>query len=63
MEYALTIFEVKERIGADGGILEELDHRSLELIVKRIKSIGYEVVAVSLIHSYINPDHELKIKN
>ena len=57
------IFEVKERIGADGGILEELDYRSLELIVKRIKSIGYEVVAVSLIHSYINPDHELKIKN
>ena len=57
------IFEVKERIGADGGILEELDYRSLELIVKKIKSIGYEVVAVSLIHSYINPDHELKIKN
>ena len=57
------IFEVQERIGADGVILEELDYRSLELIVKRIKSIGYEVVAVSLIHSYINPDHELKIKN
>ena len=57
------IFEVKERIGANGKILEILDFKSLQLIAKEIKSIGYEVVAVSLIHSYINPDHELKIKD
>lgn len=51
--------EVDERVNADGEILKEVDEREIEEKVSKIKA---EAVAVSYLHSYINPHNELKTK-
>lgn len=51
--------EVDERVNADGEILKEVDEREVEEKVSKIKA---EAVAVSYLHSYINPHNELKTK-
>lgn len=56
------IFEVSERIDAEGKVLNQIDIENLDLITNSIISQGYEAVAVSLLHSYINPNHEQIIK-
>jgi len=57
------IFEVDERLAADGQRLIAVDRHSVELAAKGIKEGGYEAVAVSLIHAYVNPDHELEVRS
>jgi len=56
------IFEIDERLTADGQPLIEVDQHSVELAAKAIQGGGYEAVAVSLIHAYVNPDHELEVR-
>ena len=56
------IFEIEERLSADGQQLSQVDHHSVELAAKAIREGGYDVVAVSLIHSYVNPLHELSVR-
>ena len=51
--------EVDERVNADGEILKEVDEIEVEEKVSKIKA---EAVAVSYLHSYINPHNELKTK-
>ncbi|WP_417588933.1 hydantoinase/oxoprolinase family protein [Pararhodobacter oceanensis] len=55
-------FVVDERIGADGNVLRPLDATELEELCKRIVAAGYESVAVGLIHSYVNPEHERAVR-
>jgi N-methylhydantoinase A len=57
------IFEVRERISAGGKLVDKIDFQSLASVLKDIKKKGFEAVAVSLLHSYINPDHELKVRS
>ncbi len=57
------IFEVRERISAGGKLVDKIDFQSLASVLKDIKKKGFEAVAVSLLHSYINPDHELEVRN
>ncbi len=54
-------FEVDERMLADGTVLEPLDHDSVERAIRAALDAGTEAIAVSLIHSYRNPDHEKAI--
>ena len=54
--------EVNERIRADGKILVPLDISEVERLVDQLKEEGTEAYAVCLLHSYINPIHEKKIK-
>ncbi|MCA0942813.1 hydantoinase/oxoprolinase family protein [Salipiger pacificus] len=56
-------FVLDERIGADGGILKPLDPAVLELLCAEIVEAGYESVAVGLIHSYVNPQHERQVRD
>lgn len=56
------IFEVEERVLADGNIYQPLNIESIYRIIKKIKALEINTVAISLIHSYINPAHEQKIK-
>ena len=56
------IFEVRERISADGSVVEEIDYKYLDSVLDHIKKKHYEVVAVCLLHSYLNPEHELKVR-
>jgi N-methylhydantoinase A/oxoprolinase/acetone carboxylase beta subunit len=51
-------FGVEERILSDGTVDKELSLPELEKIIKKIKKLEIEAVAVSLIHSYKNPIHE-----
>lgn len=51
-------FEVTERTGHDGEVIEPLDREDLDRAIQKIKSAGVEAIAVCFLHSYANPDHE-----
>jgi N-methylhydantoinase A/oxoprolinase/acetone carboxylase beta subunit len=54
--------EVTERMNFQGEVLESLDEESCRAVVRTLKSLGVETIAVCLLHSYINPSHEQQIK-
>lgn len=53
---ASDIFEVRERMGARGDVVTELDTGELAGIARRLH--GYEAVGVLFLHAYANADHE-----
>ncbi len=56
-------FEVNERVGASGEVLAPLDEAEVRALADRIATEGkIEAVAVVLLHSYLTPDHEVRIK-
>jgi N-methylhydantoinase A len=55
-------FEVKERVGHDGGVIEPLDVAGVEQVAQRIAESGVEAVAVCFLHSFKRADHELQTK-
>jgi N-methylhydantoinase A len=54
--------EVDERVNAEGGIDRPLDEEGVERAVRFLVEEGVEAIAVCLLHSYLNPAHELRIK-
>ena len=54
-------FEVQERLNYQGETLIPLDMESVEKVCQSIAEAGVESVAISLLHSYANPAHELAI--
>jgi N-methylhydantoinase A len=56
------VLEVGERLHWDGSIDTPLDESSLRPIVERIRAEGIKAVAVCLVHSYVNPVHELRVR-
>ena len=54
--------EVNERLEADGSVLVPLEDPEIERIVGEVKAVGATAVAIALLHSYLNPAHELKLK-
>ncbi len=57
---ALTL-EVDERINAEGGIERALDEESVARAVAQLKTENVEAIAVSLLWSIVNPEHELRV--
>ncbi len=55
-------YTVPGRVNAKGEILVGLDRADVEAVVDRIANAGFESVAVGLIHSYLNPAHELLVR-
>lgn len=55
-------FTVPGRVNAKGEILIELERADVEAVVDRIAEAGFESIAVGLIHSYLNPKHELLVR-
>ena len=53
--------EVDERIGAGGEVVRPLDEASLGPALDRIRGDGAQAVAVCLLHSFSNPDHERRV--
>ena len=49
---------VRERIGPGGEVREELDDEDVRRAVSELRAGGVEAIAVSLLFSYANPDHE-----
>lgn len=55
-------FEVRERVGHDGGVIEPLDTDALEKVALQIGRSGVEAVAVCFLHSFKYAEHELQAK-
>jgi N-methylhydantoinase A len=62
VERALRI-EVDERLDAAGEIIRPLDETELVAVAERLKAEGVEAVAVLFLHSYRNPDHEIRARD
>ena len=54
--------EISERLNANGSIYKPLNINNLEKEIKRLKRAKIESIAVALMHSYINPEHEKQLK-
>jgi N-methylhydantoinase A len=54
--------EVDERINAQGEIDKKLDEASVERAVEFLVAEGVEAIAVCLLHSYLNPVHEERVR-
>jgi N-methylhydantoinase A len=50
--------EVPERCAADGAVLLNLDEAALEALIPALRARRIEALAISFLHSYINPRHE-----
>ncbi|HVF55296.1 MAG TPA: hydantoinase/oxoprolinase family protein, partial [Pyrinomonadaceae bacterium] len=55
-------FGVRERVAADGSVVEELEEDELRALVARVKRAKPESIAVSLLFSFANPAHERRIE-
>ena len=55
-------YGVAERIGARGEVLAPLDMADLDRVIDRVAEAGATVVAVSLLNGFVNPAHEVAIR-
>ncbi|MEW6663058.1 MAG: hydantoinase/oxoprolinase family protein [Bacillota bacterium] len=53
--------EVAERLDAQGNVLVPLCEEDVLNCIKVFKRAGIESVAICLLHSYANPEHEIKV--
>ncbi len=56
-------FGVRERVGADGAVIVELDDEEIGALVRKLKRAKVEAVAVSLLFSFVHPEHERRIES
>lgn len=59
-EYA---YEVSERMSAGGEVLAALPDEALKELGERIRASGVQAVGVTLLHSYANASHEMRLKD
>ncbi|HVA59441.1 MAG TPA: hydantoinase/oxoprolinase family protein, partial [Mycobacteriales bacterium] len=53
--------EAIERIASDGSVVTPLDSDDIRAKLRRLRGAGIEALAISLINSYANADHEQRI--
>lgn len=56
------VFEVDERVRADGSVDSALDPDSVKAALTAASARGAEGIVVSLLHAYRNSDHEAEVK-
>lgn len=56
-------FEVDERLLSSGAVDTPVDAKSVSSVARAIREAGIEAVAISLLHSYANPDHEIRVRD
>jgi N-methylhydantoinase A len=54
-------FEVSERMNYKGEVVTELDLATVDTVAQQIEAERCSAVAVCLLHSYANPEHELQV--
>lgn len=54
--------EVPERVGPRGEVVRALDIEAARRTVRELLEGGVDAIAVCLLHSYRNPDHELRVR-
>ena len=52
---------IRERIDAQGNVLVPLDEASVARAIEALTAQGVEAVAVGLLHSFTNPEHERRV--
>lgn len=52
---------ISERVVASGEVLEPLNDHELRTLAKKLKQAGVEAVAISLLFSFLYPEHEERI--
>ena len=55
-------FEVHERITATGEVLIALDEAQVHALCDRLEALRIEAVAILLLHCYVDPAHEKRVK-
>jgi N-methylhydantoinase A len=55
-------FGVRERVAADGSVVEELTDEDVASLVRKLKRARVESIAVCLLFSFARPEHERKIE-
>jgi N-methylhydantoinase A len=61
VERALRL-EVRERMMATGEVLIPLDDKQVHALCDRLEALQVEAVAILLLHCYVNPAHEQRVK-
>jgi N-methylhydantoinase A len=54
-------FEITERVGADGAVVTPLAEGEIAPLVATLREARAEAVAVSLLFSFLNPEHEARL--
>ncbi len=54
-------WEIEERLAADGRVLKTLDMAAVEPLIARLERETVESVAITFLHAYANPVHELRL--
>jgi N-methylhydantoinase A len=52
---------IKERVVASGEVIEPLDEQELRKLVRKLKRSQVEAIAISLLFSFLHPEHEERI--
>src|SRR3546814_12576988 len=52
------VFEINERLGADGRVDRPLDREQVVHATRQAKARGVDGVVVCFLHSYRNPEHD-----
>ena len=60
-ELACRVIEIDERLAADGSVLKEPDERSVRAALELARREGIDALAICLLHSHVNPEHEERI--
>jgi len=55
-------FEVGERIGPAGEVIEPLDEASVDAVIGELRQSGAEACAIAFLFAYLNPVHEQQVK-
>ena len=58
-----SVVEIPERLAADGSVLKALDIEMAEESLRKLYESGIRSIAVCLLHSYCNPDHEQLVES
>jgi N-methylhydantoinase A len=54
-------FEIRERIDSEGDVFLELDEQTVLAAIEEARRLRAEAIAVCLIWSIVNPEHELRV--
>src|SRR3954452_22206772 len=54
-------YEITERIGADRAVVTPLADREIDALIATLKAERVEALAVTLMFSFLNPDHERQL--
>ena len=55
-------FEVKERL-LPGEVVEILSDTEIARVIEEVRAAGVDAVAIMLLHSFMDPTHEIKLQN